>query len=125
MSIFRRRAATASSGDGPAGPFRFVVDTAFSVTGRGLALTGTVEAGTVRVGDAARLALPGEGAPSHAVTVSRIDVRRRRRDTATAGEDAALYVSGLPASALPATVRDHDRVLTPDGLHGATLTPDA
>jgi translation elongation factor EF-Tu-like GTPase len=41
-------------------PFRFTVDAVFSITGRGTAIIGFIEAGTIRVGDMLRV-IKGDG----------------------------------------------------------------
>lgn len=93
MPLFRRDPAPAPV------PFRFTVGDAFSVPTRGVVCTGVVTAGTVAVGAPARLLLP-TGPLS--VTVTRIEVRRRARDRADAGDEAGLYLSGLVMPTRPA-----------------------
>ncbi|MFC7876649.1 hypothetical protein [Isoptericola sp. NPDC057391] len=115
MGIFSRRT---SASPGPAEPFELVVDTVFAVPTRGHAFTGTVTSGRVRVGQAAVLHLPsGE----HAVTVTRIDVRRRKADAAEAGAEAAVYLGGLARGALPVVPGGDGSLLDAESVRGCRL----
>ncbi|MFE7406495.1 hypothetical protein [Isoptericola sp. NPDC057559] len=115
MGIFSRRGAAA---DGPHEPFELVVDTVFVVPTRGHVFTGTVTSGRVRVGQPAVLHLPsGE----HAVTVSRIDVRRRKADVAEAGEEAGVYLGGLARGALPVVAGGEGSLIDAEALAGSRL----
>ncbi|MCB5910711.1 hypothetical protein [Streptomyces pinistramenti] len=61
---------------------------------RGVVFTGRMRSGTVRTGRQAEIALPGG---PRAVTVEAIDVRRRKRERADAGEEAGLHLAGFTA----------------------------
>ena len=115
MGIFSRRTAASP---GPAEPFELLVDTVFVVPTRGHAFTGPVTSGRVRTGQAAVLHLPtGE----HAVTVTRIDVRRRKADVAEAGTEAAVYLDGLGRGALPVVPGGDGSLIDAEGVRGSRL----
>ncbi|WP_330183194.1 hypothetical protein OHB26_05795 [Nocardia sp. NBC_01503] len=54
-------------------PFRFPVEDVFTLTGRGTAVAGHVESGTVRVGDRLRV-IRADGRPGPSGTCSWVDV---------------------------------------------------
>ncbi|GAA4206265.1 hypothetical protein [Actinocatenispora rupis] len=109
MPLFRR-------GEAPAPvPFRCTLSTAFTVPLRGIAVVCTVTAGSVVVGQPARLLLPAGPLP---VTVERIEVRRRRSVRADTGDEAALYLSGL---AMPTRPGSGGTVADPESLAGVEL----
>lgn len=64
------------------------VDDVFSIRGRGLVATGTVEDGSVRVGDEVRI--DGGGA----VRVDGIEAFRKKVDEAVAGDNVGLLFAG-------------------------------
>ena len=73
-----------------------VVDDVFFIRGRGTVLTGSVGAGTVRVGDEVRV---GEG-PT--VRVDGIEAFRKRLDEAQEGQMIGLLLSSLDRSQVKA-----------------------
>ena len=81
--------ATEESADSAEAPFRLAVDRAFAVRGSGLIATGTVVAGTVRVGDQLALASNGK-----AFRVRGLRVQDRTANTATTGDRAAVNLAG-------------------------------
>ncbi|GAB3103854.1 hypothetical protein [Isoptericola nanjingensis] len=115
MGIFSRRTPASP---GPVEPFELLVDTVFAVPTRGHVLTGTVTSGRVRTGQPAVLHLPtGE----HAVTVTRIDVRRRKADDAEAGTEAAVYLGGLGRGALPVVPGGDGSLIDAESVRGCRL----
>lgn len=70
-------------------PFRLAVDRAFPVRGSGIVATGTVVAGTVRVGDQLALASSGK-----ALRVRGLRVQDRTANAATTGDRAAVNLVG-------------------------------
>ena len=80
--------ATKDSADSAEAPFRLAVDRAFPVRGSGLIATGTVVAGTARVGD--QLALAGNG---RAFRVRGLRVQDRDANAATIGDRAAINLA--------------------------------
>ena len=81
--------ATDDSADSAEAPFRLAVDRAFPMRGSGLIATGTVVAGTARVGD--QLALAGNG---RAFRVRGLRVQDRDANAATTGDRAAVNLAG-------------------------------
>jgi len=68
----------------PAAPFSFTVADAFSITGRGTVVTGTVDAGTVHRDDRVDLVRDGEVYRA-GVVVAGIETKRKRVDEASGG----------------------------------------
>ncbi|MFF9481735.1 hypothetical protein [Streptomyces sp. NPDC014733] len=117
MGIFSRRGGTEPPP--AAGPFRFTVADVFVVPVRGVAFTGQVVSGAIRTGQRGLLPLP---AGPREVTVKAIEVRRRRRDHAAEGEEAALYLTGVTAADLPRDLAAGGAVLDPGPLRGLEIT---
>ncbi|BBX96651.1 EF-Tu/IF-2/RF-3 family GTPase [Mycobacterium lacus] len=76
--------------------FRMTVQDVFFIRGRGLVATGCVEYGELRVGDTVQIN-GGRG-----VTVDAIEAFRKKRDTATAGDNVGLLFRKLTTSDLAA-----------------------
>lgn len=74
--------------------FAMRIDNKFSITGRGLVLTGTIDSGSVRVGQQVKI-LRQQYGPTAPATVLAIESFRKARDTARAGEEIGLLVRGL------------------------------
>lgn len=74
----------------PAAPFLLPVQRALTLTGRGTVVTGTVERGTVRVGD--RVAVLGTGAET---TVAGLETFGEPMASAEAGDHVGLLLRGL------------------------------
>ena len=96
------------------GPFRLPIDRAFSMTGFGTVVTGTLVSGTVRIGDTVRI-LP-EGLESR---VRQIQVHGRKHEAASAGNRVAVNVAGLEV----ADIQRGD-VLVPPGYLAPTNVID-
>ena len=90
--------------------FRLPIDRAFSATGQGAVVTGTVWRGTVRVGDMLQL-LPA-AAP---VRVRRLQSQGVDVEQVSAGERAAINLGGVKSS----TIRRGDELTTPDAFEPA------
>lgn len=106
MGLFRRRnknlatvpepasvtspSSASSSGTRPLakGPFRMVVKDVFVIPGRGASVTGTVEAGTVRVGGQVTVERAGQAAGS--LVITGIELYGKTTDVATAGDSTGL-----------------------------------
>jgi selenocysteine-specific elongation factor len=98
----RLRAATP-----PAGLFRMAIDRAFGLAGIGLVVTGTVDAGTVAMGD--RLTISPRGTP---VRVRGLHAQNRAIETAGAGERCGVNIVGsFPEGGEP---RRGDWLLAPE-----------
>ncbi|OFX13764.1 MAG: hypothetical protein A2Z18_05065, partial [Armatimonadetes bacterium RBG_16_58_9] len=94
------------------GPFRLPIDRAFTMTGFGTVVTGTLASGTLRVGDPIRI-LP-EGIESRA---RQIQVHGEKRDQACAGSRTAVNLAGVGVDELT-----RGSVLVPPGyLEPATV----
>ena len=87
--------------------FRLPIDRAFSATGQGAVVTGTVWRGTARVGDTLHL-LP-EATP---VRVRRLQSQGVDVEQVSAGERAAINLAGIKGSA----IRRGDELTTPDAF---------
>jgi elongation factor Tu len=70
-----------------------VVEGVFTITGRGTVLTGTVESGSVTVGDAVTLTSPGGRA--RVATVTGVEAFRKRLTSAGEGEHVGLLLDGV------------------------------
>lgn len=77
----------------PRGEFRMTVMDVFTVSGRGVVITGMVEGGPVSVSDVVCLRPEGGGATE--VTIQGIVVLRQELDTAEPGMAAGLMVEGI------------------------------
>lgn len=103
--------------------FRLPIDRAFSATGQGAVVTGTVWRGSARVGDMLQV-LP-EAAP---VRVRRLQSQGVDVEQVSAGERAAINLVGIKSS----TIRRGDELTTPDAFEPSTrhlvqmrILPDA
>ncbi len=103
--------------------FRLPIDRAFSATGQGAVVTGTVWRGTARVGDTLHL-LP-EAAP---VRIRRLQSQGVDVEQVSAGERAAINLVGIKSSA----IHRGDELTTPDAFEPSTrhlvqlrILPDA
>ncbi len=95
-------------------PFRLPIDRVFSVTGFGTVVTGTLVAGTVRVGDKA------EVYPENRETrIRSIQVHGQKVEIAHAGQRVAMNVAGLEVADL-----ERGKVLAAPGLLRSTLMLD-
>lgn len=74
--------------------FRLAIDRAFTLTGTGTVVTGTVHAGRVRVGDELVLVPAEHGAPRHA-RVRSLHAQNRPVEAAHAGQRCAVALAGL------------------------------
>lgn len=82
----------------PAGPFRMTVEDVFVITGRGTVVTGRIETGTVTVGDPATVERAGTAIRE--VEIAGIELFRKRRQQAVAGENVGLLLRGVPREAV-------------------------
>jgi selenocysteine-specific elongation factor len=93
-------------------PFRMPVDRVFSVPGFGTVVTGTILAGTVKVGDAVEIQPTGEQ-----VRIRSIQVHGETTEQARAGQRTALNLVGVERSELSrGYVVAAPKVLKPSGL---------
>jgi translation elongation factor EF-Tu-like GTPase len=81
-------AAPAASGD-----FRLQIEDVFHITGRGLVVTGRIQAGQVRVGQ--QVTITRAGNPTATATVDGIEQFRKVADHAVAGENVGLLFRQL------------------------------
>jgi elongation factor Tu len=75
------------------GPFRLTVEDVFVIPGRGTVVTGTVETGTVSVDDRATVERGGKAVRE--VEIHGIELFRKRRRRASAGETVGLLLHGV------------------------------
>lgn len=73
-------------------PFLLSVEDVFAISGRGTVVTGRVERGSVKVGQAVELVGLGKDART---VVTGIEVFRKQLDQADAGQNCGLFVRGL------------------------------
>ena len=99
------------------GAFRLAVDRAFTLSGAGLVVTGTVLSGSVRVGD--RVTLSPSGLPAR---IRSLHAQNRPAETGRAGDRCALNLAGPDISRQ--SVRRGDIVLDP-ALHAPADRIDA
>jgi elongation factor Tu len=76
----------------PTGPFRMTVEDVFTIKGRGTVATGRIETGAVRVGQQVRILRAGTELAS--TTVTAVELFREQRETASAGENVGLLLTG-------------------------------
>lgn len=76
----------------PSAPFSMRVDDVFSIKKRGTVATGTINAGTLRVGDP--LVIEGPGG-TKATSCKAIEAFRKTMDTATVGDQVGLMLAGI------------------------------
>lgn len=101
----------------PNGRFRLAVDRAFTLTGIGVVVTGTVLSGSVKVGEHVKLSPSGIDA-----RVRSIHAQNRESETAGRGDRCALNLAGADVS--KDTIHRGDVVLDPY-LHAPTSRIDA
>lgn len=92
------------------GPFRMAVDRTFSVTGFGTVVTGTLGAGTVKLGDLAELLPSGVD-----TKIRSIQVHGQKVEEAQAGQRVALNLAGIEIL----QVKRGDVVATPGTLESS------
>ena len=73
--------------------FRLTIADVFFIKGRGIVVTGTVESGTLKVGDKIQIARAG-GSP-RSVTVTGIEQFRKLLTEAQAGDDIGVLLRGI------------------------------
>ena len=89
VEVLRAQAAAAE----PPGPFRLTVEDVFAITGRGTVVTGSVETGTLSVGQ--QVELVRDGGVFATTEVSGIEKFRATLETAGPGERVGLLLRGL------------------------------
>jgi elongation factor Tu len=112
MGLFRRKTevidAESLMSEVPAaaisGDFRLTVQDVFSIRGRGTVVTGQVQSGLISVG--AEVQQTRIGARVRTVRVSGIEMFRKVKEQAAAGERVGLLLDGI----------DHDDIVTGDVL---------
>ncbi len=96
-------------------PFRMAVDRVFTLAGAGTIVTGSIRAGSLRVGDTIVLSPSGREA-----RVRGLHAQNRPVETAGAGERAAVNLAGIAREA----IQRGDLLVAPE-LHGPTQRFDA
>ena len=76
------------------GDFLMVIEDVFSITGRGTVVTGTIDAGTLKVGDTVKIRHMSTGEITGTV-VAGIEQFRKLLDTAQAGDSVGLLLRGV------------------------------
>jgi elongation factor Tu len=74
--------------------FRMTVSDVFSIRGRGTVATGTIESGTLRVGDKIRITRPG-GVSGKTAVVSGLEMFRKTLKEATAGDNVGVLLKDI------------------------------
>ncbi|MBL1096677.1 selenocysteine-specific translation elongation factor [Streptomyces coffeae] len=97
------------------GPVRLWADRAFTVSGTGTVVTGTLLGGTLRVGD--RVELCASGVPGTAATVRGLQVCERDVSSASGPTRLAVNLRRVPVDAVPRGTA----LLTPDAWVSSTL----
>jgi translation elongation factor EF-Tu-like GTPase len=92
------RTGTSDAADKRREPFRMVVQTVFSIRGRGTVVTGRVERGTVRVLDMVRILWPGGALDTTVIGVER---QQQAVDEAAAGDEIWLLLQGVEPESIP------------------------
>ena len=90
-SVLLARAETAASFS--TARFDLTVGDVFTITGRGTVVTGTIDTGHVKVGDAVTL-VRSDGS-TRELTVSGIEMFRKTTDSAVAGDNVGLLLGGI------------------------------
>lgn len=75
----------------PTGPFRLVVEDVFTISGRGSVATGTIETGTVKVGQEVRISRAGTVLTT--TSVRGVEMFRKVLDSASAGDTVGLLLA--------------------------------
>jgi len=113
-------------------PFLMAVESVFTITGRGTVVTGAIERGRVRVGDA--IEVVGLGPPLASVVTS-VETFGKTMDGAQAGDNAALLLRGVrhhqvrrgQVLAAPGSLAAHQRFTATlyllSGAEGGRRTP--
>ena len=86
-------AAAATPVPAASGDFRLQIEDVFHITGRGLVVTGRIQAGQVRVGQ--QVTITRAGNPTATATVDGIEQFRKVADHAVAGENVGLLFRQL------------------------------
>lgn len=121
MGIFRRQKVNPQDPQvaiNANGPLSFRVEDMFSITGRGLLFTGTVESGTLVVGAPVTLQLTDRVLPAQ---VAHIEVKRRKRDSAYPGDAAAIRLDSVKPDDLPQTFRGDHISIDMEAMKGAVI----
>lgn len=114
MGLFSRRTPDLQ----PLQPFTFVIEDVFSVPTVGHVLTGRVTSGVMTKGQSAQLLLPGG---ARAVTVKRIESRRRKQEQVVAGAEAGVVLDGIGIDDIPTQPGGHERLIDHQGMRGIEL----
>jgi elongation factor Tu len=73
--------------------FRMTIEDVFSIKGRGLVVTGQIEAGTLNLND--EINISRSGYPNRAVVVAGIEMFRKQLTQAKAGDNVGVLLRGL------------------------------
>lgn len=77
----------------PAGLFTMKVEDVFSISGRGTVVTGCVQAGSIRKGDA--VVLRSAGGATRRCRVTGVEMFRKLLESASAGDNVGLLLEGI------------------------------
>ena len=96
-------------------PFLCPIEDVFSISGRGTVVTGRVERGTVKIGEA--IEIVGFTEKPQATVVTGIEMFRKELDSAMAGDNAGILIRGIDKNqvergmvlAKPGTVKAHTK----------------
>ncbi|MFE6734224.1 hypothetical protein [Microbacterium sp. NPDC057650] len=118
MGLFRRAERIVQPNPAASGPFRFEIDDVFVITFRGPVFTGRVTSGSIAQGGAVVLE---RDAGDLAGTVKEINVRRRKRDMTTVGDEAGLMIEGIGVDDLPLRPTGDGHVIDSAAVRGAVI----
>jgi elongation factor Tu len=77
-------------------PFLLPIEDAFTITGRGTVVTGTIESGIIKVGEEVEVVGAGrDGRDTRNTTVTEIQMFRKRLDLAEAGNPVEILLRGI------------------------------
>lgn len=100
-------------------PFSFRVDDVFTITGRGIVFTGTVESGAVTVGAPASLIVEDRILPGQ---VRHLESRKRRKPAVLSeGDGCAIGLAGIELDDLPLRPYGGHMILDSGSLKGAVI----
>lgn len=92
-STYAERPDSVYAGTAGSFDFRIVVEDVFSISGRGTVITGKIESGSVSVGD--EVIIQRTDGSRQAAVVSGIEMFRKLKDTAIAGENVGILLRNV------------------------------
>lgn len=100
------------------GPLCFRIEDMFSISGKGLMFTGSVESGTFVIGAPVTLQLPDRLLLAQ---VAHIESKRGKRESAYPGDAVAIRLDGVKPDDLPQTFRGSIVVIDIEAVKGSAI----